>query len=121
MSNNLPKVEQLALGRWNTWNVEISAWLRIKGWYAVVSGSTTCPPAPVADATPTQSYKDWLDVDSRSAGALILSISPEERIFVQEVQDSGSSIYSTLKNRHVQDKPTSRVNLYDDFFSMRLT
>ena len=120
MTDNLPKIEQLTLGRWNTWNTEISAWLRIKGWFAVVSGSTTQPPAPTGDAAPFQAYKDWLEVDSRSAGALILSIAPEERRIVEDVQDSGSAIYAALKARHVQEKASSRFNLYDDFFSIRL-
>ena len=119
-ADSLPKIEALALGRWSTWNTEISAWLPIKGWYSVVSGALPRPTAPAPGETPSTAYKEWLDIDSRAAGALILSISPEERRLVGEHQDSATAIYTALKSCHIQNKATSRYNLYDDFFSIRL-
>jgi transposase InsO family protein len=100
----------------------VSSWLRFKGWYRVVSGATPRPSLPTSDATSDdrKALESWDDIDSRSAGAISLALSADERNALREHLDSGSALWSAIKARHVVDKPTSRYNAYSEFFGLRL-
>ncbi|KAI0027768.1 hypothetical protein K488DRAFT_13408, partial [Vararia minispora EC-137] len=69
---------------------------------------------------PSEAYTSWKNIDSRSAGAIILSISEKERSTVQDDEHSGSALWSSLKAYHVQVKPQVHFNEYNFFCPIRL-
>ncbi|KAA1478860.1 hypothetical protein DENSPDRAFT_788509, partial [Dentipellis sp. KUC8613] len=51
---------------------------------------------------------------------IFLYLEPSQRIHVQTLQDNPVLMWTTLASVHVQKRPGTRFNAYDDFFSIRL-
>ena len=120
MSNDSPKVKPLSAGGWNQWELEMSSWLRFKGWWGYISGRVREPSPPAVGDLPGAARIQWEDAVERAAGAIMLSLSREEQDAVREHQDDAVKMWAALKARHVQVKATSRFHEYSDFFSIRL-
>src|ERR1700742_2215325 len=120
MSNDSPKVKPLSAGGWNQWELEMSSWLRFKGWWGYISGRVQEPSPPAVGDLPGAARIQWEDAVERAAGTIMLSLSREEQDAVREHQDNAVKMWAALKARHVQVKATSRFHEYSDFFSIRL-
>ncbi|KAI0026844.1 hypothetical protein K488DRAFT_75034 [Vararia minispora EC-137] len=105
MSEGLSKISPFVEGQYSCRECEMAVWLHYKGWYDVVSGALSPPAAPPAAGAPSEAYTNWKDIDSHSAGAIILSISEEKRSTVQDDEHSGSALWSALKSHYVQTRP----------------
>jgi hypothetical protein len=79
MSDSLPKVAELNDSNYCCWELEMAAWLRVKGWWSVVLGKLPCPSSPEAGKDASEHRLRWLDANSRAAGAIFLCISEDER------------------------------------------
>ncbi|KAH7919991.1 hypothetical protein BV22DRAFT_1022050, partial [Leucogyrophana mollusca] len=91
----------------------MKAHLRTKGLWLLVSGKEKRP-APGDDKQAT-----WDAKADKAAGELYLGLSPEQRIHIDAVQDDPIAVWSTLASIHVQERPGTRFNAWDDFFSIR--
>ncbi|KAH7922157.1 hypothetical protein BV22DRAFT_1114030 [Leucogyrophana mollusca] len=92
------------------------SWVQSLVWssfLSCVSGKEKCP-----------SYRDdkqatWDAKADKAAGELYLGLSPEQRIYINAVQDDPITMWSTLASIHIQERPGTRFNAWDDFFSIR--
>ena len=80
MPESLPKFAPLKIGSFATWEPQIIAYLRFKGWFNIVEGNTKKPTAkdPKAITKDEQdAIDDWDDINQRAAGAITLALAPE--------------------------------------------
>ncbi|KAH7917341.1 hypothetical protein BV22DRAFT_1026535, partial [Leucogyrophana mollusca] len=91
----------------------MKAHLRTKGLWLLVSGKEKRP------ASGDDKQATWDAKADKAAGELYLGLSPEQRIHIDAVQDDPIAVWSTLASIHVQERPGTRFNAWDDFFSIR--
>ncbi|TFY53988.1 hypothetical protein EVG20_g9887 [Dentipellis fragilis] len=119
MSDTNPKFKIAHLNGTNyrQWSEEMAAYLRTKRLWLIVNGSSLKPsPTPDNDAA----VSDWAEHASQAAGLIFLYLDPSQRIHVQSMQDDPVLMWTTLASVHVQKRPGTRFNAYDDFFSICL-
>ncbi|KAA1479274.1 hypothetical protein DENSPDRAFT_886590 [Dentipellis sp. KUC8613] len=91
--------------------------LRTRRLWLIVNG-TSKKPSPKPDNS--AAVEDWEERASQAAGLIFLYLEPSQRIHVQTLQDNPVLMWTTLASVHVQKRPGTRFNAYDDFFSIRL-
>ncbi|KAA1477901.1 hypothetical protein DENSPDRAFT_845076, partial [Dentipellis sp. KUC8613] len=95
----------------------MAAYLRTRRLWLIVNG-TSKKPSPKPDNS--AAVEDWEERASQAAGLIFLYLEPSQRIHVQTLQDNPVLMWTTLASVHVQKRPGTRFNAYDDFFSIRL-
>ncbi|KAA1479767.1 hypothetical protein DENSPDRAFT_846360, partial [Dentipellis sp. KUC8613] len=95
----------------------MAAYLRTRRLWLIVNG-TSKKPSPKPDNS--TAVEDWEERASQAAGLIFLYLEPSQRIHVQTLQDNPVLMWTTLASVHVQKRPGTRFNAYDDFFSIRL-
>ena len=98
----------------------MQAWLMAQTLWLIVAGQRTAPILP-ASPTPEQqkALADWQDLANKAAGWLYLMISPQQRVYIEDVKEDPVKIWKKLKDVHEIQKAGSRFNAYDDLFSIR--
>jgi len=60
--------------------------------------------------------EEWDDKADKACGVLTLRVKQSQRIIFQDVSDDQIKIWTTLEAVHIQKRPGTRFNAYDDFF-----
>ena len=113
-SSSTPSFPKLSCSNYSTWKGEMKAFLRTKGLWTIVSGAEKRP-----DDSQSDLQAKWDVRADKAAGQLYLSLSTEQRMHIDAVQDHHAQIWSTLESLHLQQRPGARFNAWDDFFSIR--
>ena len=92
----------------------MKAFLHTKSLWAIVSGAEKCPDDSKADL-----QAKWDVRADKAAGQLYFSLSAEQRMHIDAVQDDPAQIWSTLESIHLQWHPGAGFNAWDDLFSIR--
>ena len=122
------RFEKLKAGNYHEWEINMSAALRSRGLWAIVTGKRTKPVVPSPTATNAdavsaaqEKVETWEDEAEKAAGDIMLNLSQDEQKAVRASADDPVALWKALKDRHVQtDKVNARFNALDDFFSIRL-
>ena len=104
-SSDNTKVIKLKEGNYPTWAGEVSAYLRTKRVWRVVTGEEEAP----SKALRTE-YLAWLDKSDLAAGTIFLSLDDSQKVHVRGIEDDAISMWKALKEVHMQQKPTARFN-----------
>jgi len=123
MPESLPKSAPLKIGGFATWEPQIVTYLRFKGWFNIVNGTTKKPTATDLKAVTKDeqdAIDDWDDINQHAAGAITLALAPEEVAALRASLDTAVALWTAIKARHVTDKSVTRYNTWYEFFSLRL-
>lgn len=116
----LPHYELLNETNYADWSVNTKAFLQSQKLWRLVNGSLT---RPSLSGTPTaeehKAIDDWDDRSERACGVLMLSLSPGQKMHINNVTDDPVGIWDALRKVHESQKPANRYNAYDDLFSVR--
>jgi len=63
--------------------------------------------------------EEWDDKADKACGLLTLGVEQSQRIIFQNVSDNPIKIWAALEAAHIQRRPGTRFNAYNDFFSIR--
>ncbi|KIJ67269.1 hypothetical protein HYDPIDRAFT_84712, partial [Hydnomerulius pinastri MD-312] len=113
-SKSSTSITKLTSSNYSTWKGEMKAYLRTRGLWLLVNGTEKRPADSDADG-----QAKWDIKADKAAGELYLACSVEQRVHIEAVQDDPVKIWSTLSSIHVQERPGTRFNAWDDFFSIR--
>ncbi|TFY74618.1 hypothetical protein EWM64_g9394, partial [Hericium alpestre] len=108
------QILRLSSSNYVQWSEEITAVLRLRGLWGIVSGTEVKPVA-----SETEKVADWLEKHDKALGALFLTIAPDQRIHIQTCKSDAKLIWTTLRSVHLSQRPGARFNAYDDLFSIR--
>ena len=82
MSDTIPtSITPLSEHNYQTWKRDISALLRAKSLWRIVSGQSTCP------AKDDKKIEAWYEKASKAAGLIALSLSPSQSIYIEGIED----------------------------------
>jgi len=124
MPESLPKFTALKIGGFATWEPQIVTYLRFKGWFNVVNGTTKKPTAKDPKAVTKEEQEaidDWDNINQRAAGAITLALAPEEAAALRASLNTAVGLWTAIKARHVTDKSVTCYNTWYKFFNLRLT
>ena len=84
----------------------------------------SCPSlAPTLSETPTseekKEYRDWHKEANAASGLIYLMVEDDQRIHLNDYKDQPDQMWEALKKIHMQQRPGTRFNAYDDMFSIR--
>ena len=64
---------------------------------------------------------DWENINERAAGAITLSVTPEDVAALRTLLDTTVGLWTTIKACDVTDKSVTHYNAWYEFFSLCLT
>jgi len=111
--SGLIKIQSLNETNYQTWSQEMKAVLRGKGLWRLVSEQEK------KHTSDPDKQDKWDDKADKACGLLTLGVEPSQCILFQDVGDDPIKIWTTLEAAHIQKRPGTRFNAYDDFFSIR--
>ena len=119
-TSTTPNFTKLNATNYPTWEGDMSAWLRSHGQWRIVSGQKLCP---ILSATPTAAeltaVESWEDKAEKAAGNIYLMVEPDQKIHFKGIKDKPVEMWKALETVHLQKRPGTRFNAYDDLFSIR--
>ena len=119
-SSTTPAFEKLNATNYQTWAGEMEAWFRSAGLWRLVSGkslrpTTSSPPTAAED----ELVEAWELKADRAAGQLFLMVDYSQRVHFNGIKDDPVKMWKALQDIHMQKRPGTRFNAYDDLFSIR--
>jgi len=123
MPESLPKFAALKIGGFATWEPQIVAYLRFKGWFNIVKGNTKKPTtkdpkAPTKDEQ--DAIDDWDDINQHAAGVITLTLAPEEVAALHASLDTTVALWTVIKARHITNKAVTSYNTWYESFNLCL-
>ena len=120
-SSSTPTFTKLNSVNYSAWAGEMSAWLKTAGVWRIVQGKST---APSTSSPPTAEQskllEDWEIKSDKAAGWLFMMVEPDQRVHFNGISDDPVAMWKALETVHLQKKPGTRFNAYDDLFSIRM-
>jgi len=120
MSSSIPLFDKLNSNNYNTWNGDMEAWFRAQALWRIVSGVSK---PPTVSATPKEGEEDKLEAwqlkADKAAGIMWLMVDNTQRVHFRGIKDNPVKMWGALKEVHMQKRPGTRFNAYDDLFSIR--
>ena len=105
--------DKLVIGNWPSFQRNMSAALRSRGVWGIVTGKRTRPADPVSGAENFAAQlerQEEFDVDAeKAAGDIMLMLSPDEQSFAQDYADDPKKLRDALEKRHVQKRVNARL------------
>jgi hypothetical protein len=98
---------------YTTWSKEMKALLHSKGPWRLVDGKEMCP------STPAKEQEAWDIKQDRAAGELILKLMPDQQVHIRDLQDDPTAAWKDLAALFVQQKDSTHVVAYEEFFAIR--
>lgn len=97
----------------------MQAWLQASGLWRLVKGELLKPeiPSPTTQAT-FDSREAWNAKADKAAGWLYLMVEPDQRVHFTD-RDDPVKMWTDLRAVHLQRRPGTRFNAYDDLFNIR--
>ena len=74
---------------------------------------------PMPDKSRPSELLDWKMRAQKAAGALFLAVEHEQRVHLGGIETDPIKIWSKLETVHLNKRPGTRFNAYDDLFSIR--
>ena len=97
--------DKLVIGNWPSFQRNMSAALRSRGVWGIVTGKRTRPADPVSGAdnfAAQQERQEEFDIDAeKAAGDIMLMLSPDEQSFAQDYADDPKKLWDAREKRHV--------------------
>jgi len=120
MSSSILLFDKLNSNNYNTWNGDIEAWFHAQALWCIVS-SISKP--PTVSATPKEGEEDKLEAwqlkADKAAGIMWLMVDNTQRVQFRGIKDDPLKMWSALREVHMQKRPETRFNAYNDLFSIR--
>src|SRR6266705_3530646 len=120
MSSSLPLFDKLNSNNFNTWNGDMEAWFRAQALWRLVSGAST---APRVSQTPKDGEEEKLEAwqlkADKAAGIMWLMVENTQRVHFREIKDDPLKMWAALREVHMQKRPGTHFNAYDDLFSIQ--
>ena len=97
----------------------MEAWFRAQALWCLVSSAST---APTVSQTPKDGEEEKLEAwqlkADKAAGIMWLMVDNTQRVHFREIKDDPLKMWAALKEVHMQKRPGTRFNAYDDLFSI---
>src|SRR3981189_656743 len=113
-NSSSPSIPPLSNSNYPQWSMEMKAWLMMRGLWMLVSGEE-----PMPDKSRPSELLDWKMRAPKAAGALFLAVEHEQRVHLGGIETDPIKIWSKLETVHLNKRPGTRFNAYDDLFSIR--
>ena len=119
-SSSLPLFEKLNSNNYNNWNGDMEAWFRAQSLWHIVSGVTK---PPTVSQTPKDGEEEKLEAwqlkADKAAGIMWLMVDNNQRVHFRGIKDDPVKMWTALQDVHMQKRPGTRFNAYDNLFSIR--
>ena len=120
MSSTLPLFAKLNSNNYNTWNGDMEAWYRAQALWRLVSGASTPPKVSTpAKEGEEEKLEAWQIKADKAAGIMWLMVENTQRVHFRGIKDDPLKMWEALATVHMQKRPGTRFNAYDDLFSIR--
>jgi len=120
MSSTIPSFDKLNSNNFNSWSGDMEAWYRAQALWRLVSGASK---APTISTPPREGEEDkleaWQVKADKAAGIMFLMVEPMQRVHFRGIKDDAVKMWGALEAVHMQKRPGTRFNAYDDLFSIR--
>ena len=117
MSSSIPSFDKLSSTNYNSWS---GAWYRAQALWRLVSGASNAPKlsTPVKEGE-EEKLEAWQVKSDKAAGIMYLMVEPMQRVHFRGIKDDAVKMWGALEAVHMQKRPGTRFNAYDDLFSIR--
>ncbi len=98
----------------------MEAWYRAQALWRLVSGASTAPTlsTPAKDGEEDK-LEAWQTKADRAAGIMWLMVETMQRVHFRGIKEDPLKMWKALETVHMQKRPGTRFNAYDDLFSIR--
>ncbi|CAD6231371.1 GSCOCG00012223001-RA-CDS, partial [Cotesia congregata] len=112
------RIELLSKENYDTWTIQIEAWLRRNGLWKYVDG-TTVKPARGSSAVPTEALTNWIEKDDQARTELILSIQPRLLKDIKHCKTS-NEIWIKLQSVYASTGPAKKAALLKQLIQRKM-
>jgi hypothetical protein len=120
MSSTLPLFTKLNSNNYNTWNGDMEAWYRAQALWRLVFGASTVPKVSTpAKEGEEEKLDSWQIKADKAAGIMWLMVENTQRVHFRGIKDNPVKMWEALATVHMQKRPGTCFNTYDDLFSIR--
>jgi len=120
MSSSISLFDKLNSNNYNTWNGDMEACFCAQALWRIVSGVSKLP---TVRATPKEGEEDELEAwqlkADKAAGIMWLMVDNTQRVHFRGIKDDPVKMWGALMEVHMQKRPGTHFNAYDDLFSIR--
>src|SRR5882672_9633628 len=106
--SGLIKIQSLNEKNYQTWSQEMKAVLRGKGLWRLVSEQEK------KHASDPDKQDEWDNKADKACRLLTLGVEPSQCILFQDIGDDPIKIWTMLEATHVQKRPRTRFNAYNN-------
>jgi hypothetical protein len=120
MAATIPSFDKLNSTNYTSWNGDMEAWYRAQALWRIVSGASKSPTLsePIKEGE-EEKLEAWQVKADRAAGIMYLMVEPMQRVHFRGIKDDAVKMWGALEAVHMQKRPGTRFNAYDDLFSIR--
>ncbi|KAH7903728.1 hypothetical protein BJ138DRAFT_984732, partial [Hygrophoropsis aurantiaca] len=112
--NRKPLFARLGESNYNSWFGDMRARLMTLKVWSLVKGEETQPPP--AD---TKELRLWREKRDTAAGEIFLMLEPTQKVHINDIAENPILMWAKLAEVHVQKRPGTRFNAYDNLLSIR--
>ena len=113
MSSSIPSFAKLNSNNFNSWYRALALW-------RIVSGAAKTPTLSIpAKEGEEDKLEAWQVKADKAAGIMYLMVEPMQRVHFRGIKDDAVKMWKALEAVHMQKRPGTRFNAYDDLFSIR--
>ena len=119
MASSLPLFDKLNSNNYNTWNGDMEVWFHAQALWRLISGAST---APRVSQMPQDGEKEKLEAwhmkANKAARILWLMVDNTQRVHFRGIKDNPLTMWDALKDVHMQKRPWTHFDMYNDLFSI---
>ena len=98
----------------------MEAWFHAQALWRLVSGASTTPRvSQVPKEGEEEKLEAWQLKADKAAGIIWLMVDNTQRVHFRGIKNDPLKMWDALKDVHMQKRPGTRFNAYDDLFSIR--
>jgi hypothetical protein len=111
---------KLNSNNFNSWSGDMEAWYRAQALRRFVSDASKSPTlsAPIKEGE-EEKLDAWQIKADKAAGIMYLMVEPMQRVHFRGIKDDAVKMWGALEAVHMQKRPGTHFNAYDDLFSIR--
>ena len=115
MSLTTPTFAKLNGSNYVTWSGNMKAYLRLTGVWRIVNKENT---KPTCSSPPTQDeltrQEAWLEKLEKAAGVIYTMVEDDQKVHFSGIDDDPIKMWEKAKEVHMQQKPGTCFNAYND-------
>ena len=98
----------------------MEAWYRAQALWRIVAGTAKAPTlsTPIKEGEEDK-LEAWQVKADKAAGIMYLMVEAMQRVHFRGIKDDAVKMWKALEAVHMQKRPGTRFNAYDDLFSIR--